>query len=120
MNIALFDIDGTLTESNEIDSICFADAFRDVFGVAIDTDWDSYLHTTDRGIVVEALRRARGREAEAQEIALHRARFVQLLGERMTELNEVPGAAAFLPNCLHAIGASCSAPARGTSRRGSS
>jgi phosphoglycolate phosphatase-like HAD superfamily hydrolase len=33
MNIALFDIDGTLTESNEIDSICFADAFRDVLDV---------------------------------------------------------------------------------------
>jgi beta-phosphoglucomutase-like phosphatase (HAD superfamily) len=96
MKIALFDIDGTLTASNEIDSICFADAFRDVFGVGIDTDWDSYSHTTDRGIVVEALRRARGREADAHEIALHRAHFMQLLRERMTELNEVPGAAAFI------------------------
>lgn len=96
MNIALFDIDGTLTESNEIDSICFADAFREVFGVELDTDWDSYRHTTDRGIVVEALQRARGHEADAREIALHRTRFMQLLGERMTELSEVPGAAAFL------------------------
>ena len=96
MNIALFDIDGTLTESNEIDSICFADAFRDVFGVELDTDWDSYLHTTDRGIVMEALRRLHGRDADAREIALHRARFVQLLAERMTELKEVPGAAAFI------------------------
>jgi beta-phosphoglucomutase-like phosphatase (HAD superfamily) len=96
MNIALFDIDGTLTESNEIDSICFADAFRDVFGVGIDTDWNSYQHTTDRGIVIEALRRLRGREADAHEIALHRTRFMQLLGVRMTDLHEVPGAAAFL------------------------
>ena len=96
MNIALFDIDGTLTESNEIDSICFADAFRDVFGIGIDTDWHSYRHTTDRGIVVEALERARGRQADAREIALHKTRFVQLLEERMTELNEVPGAAAFI------------------------
>jgi beta-phosphoglucomutase-like phosphatase (HAD superfamily) len=100
MNIALFDIDGTLTASYEIDSICFADAFRDVFGVAIDTDWDSYQHTTDRGIVVEALQRARGHEADAHEIALHRARFLQLLEERMTELNEIPGAAAFLSQLL--------------------
>jgi beta-phosphoglucomutase-like phosphatase (HAD superfamily) len=96
MNIVLFDIDGTLTESNEIDSICFADAFRDVFGVEIDTNWGSYQHTTDSGIVVEALRRLRGHEADAREIALHRTRFMQLLAERMTELNEVPGAAAFL------------------------
>ncbi|HXH90766.1 MAG TPA: haloacid dehalogenase-like hydrolase [Thermoanaerobaculia bacterium] len=100
MNIALFDIDGTLTESNAIDSLCFADAFRDLFGVQIDTDWDSYQHTTDRGIVVEALRRARGREADAHEIALHKARFVQLLAERMMELNEIPGAAAFLAQIL--------------------
>jgi phosphoglycolate phosphatase-like HAD superfamily hydrolase len=96
MNIALFDIDGTLTQSNEIDSICFADAFRDVFGVGIDTDWDSYQHTTDQGIAVEALRRARGREAEAHEIARHRTRFLELLGERLTALNKVPEAAAFL------------------------
>ncbi|HEX3067668.1 MAG TPA: HAD family hydrolase [Thermoanaerobaculia bacterium] len=96
MNIALFDIDGTLTESNETDSICFAEAFRDVFGAGIDTDWDSYQHTTDRGIVIEALQRLRGREAEPHEIALHRTRFVELLGERMTELHEVPGAGAFL------------------------
>jgi beta-phosphoglucomutase-like phosphatase (HAD superfamily) len=100
MNIALFDIDGTLTQSNEIDSICFADAFRDVFGVEIDTDWDSYRHTTDRGIVVEALHRACGREADAHEIALHRTRFVQLLSERITELNEVPGAGAFIAQML--------------------
>jgi beta-phosphoglucomutase-like phosphatase (HAD superfamily) len=96
MKIALFDIDGTLTQSNEIDSICFADAFRDVFGVGIDTNWDSYQHTTDRGIVIEALRRLRGREADAHEIARHRSRFVELLAERMTTLNEVPGAAAFI------------------------
>jgi len=100
MNIALFDIDGTLTESNEIDSLCFADAFRDIFGVGIDTNWNSYQHTTDRGIVVEALRRLRGREADAQEIALHRSRFLQLLRERMTELNEIPGAAALLSQLL--------------------
>jgi beta-phosphoglucomutase-like phosphatase (HAD superfamily) len=100
MHIALFDIDGTLTQSNEIDSICFADAFRDVFGVEIDTNWNSYRHTTDRGIVVEALRRARGREADAHEIALHRTRFVELLGERMTELNEVPGAGAFIAQMI--------------------
>jgi len=100
MNIALFDIDGTLTESNEIDSVCFADAFRDVFGFAIATDWNSYQHTTDRGIVVEALRRLRGREADAQEIALHRSRFLQLLGDRMTALNEIPGAGAFLAQLL--------------------
>ena len=99
MNIALFDIDGTLTASNEIDSICFADAFRDVFGFEIDTNWDAYEHTTDRGIATEALLRA-GRDADESALTLHRTRFIELLGQRMTSLDEIPGARAFVAELL--------------------
>jgi beta-phosphoglucomutase-like phosphatase (HAD superfamily) len=99
MSIALFDIDGTLTASNEIDSICFADAFRDVFGIEIDTNWDAYEHTTDRGIAAEALRRS-GRAATESALALHRTRFIELLDQRMTSLDEIPGARAFLAELL--------------------
>jgi beta-phosphoglucomutase-like phosphatase (HAD superfamily) len=99
MRIALFDIDGTLTASNEIDSLCFADAFRDVFGIEIDTNWDAYEHTTDRGIATEALVRA-GRDASESALALHRTRFVQLLTSRMRSLDEIAGAGAFLAQLL--------------------
>jgi beta-phosphoglucomutase-like phosphatase (HAD superfamily) len=99
MPIALFDIDGTLTASNEIDSICFADSFRDVFGIDIDTDWDAYEYTTDRGIASEALRRS-GRAADESALALHRRSFVELLNQRMTSLDEIPGARAFLAELL--------------------
>jgi beta-phosphoglucomutase-like phosphatase (HAD superfamily) len=99
MPIALFDIDGTLTASNEIDSVCFADAFRDVFGIDIDTNWDAYEHTTDRGIASEALRRS-GRAVDESALTLHRTRFIQLLDQRMTSLDEIPGARAFLAELL--------------------
>jgi beta-phosphoglucomutase-like phosphatase (HAD superfamily) len=99
MPIALFDIDGMLTASNEIDSICFAEAFRDVFGLAIDTNWDAYEHTTDRGIATEVLVRS-GRAADESALAVHRARFVELLDQRMTSLDEIPGARAFLAELL--------------------
>ena len=99
MNIALFDIDGTLTASNAIDSDCRADTFRDVFGFALDRNWDAYEHTTDRGIATQALR-DRGREATEHDLSLDRARCVQLLTERMTELHEIPGAGAFLAALL--------------------
>jgi beta-phosphoglucomutase-like phosphatase (HAD superfamily) len=99
MPLALFDIDGTLTASNEIDSVCFADAFRDVFGIEIDTNWDAYEHTTDRGIASEALIRS-GRAVDESALTLHRTRFVQLLDERMTTLDEIPGARAFLAELL--------------------
>ena len=100
MNIALFDIDGTLTASNAIDSECFSEAFRDVFGIDIDTNWDAYEHTTDRGIAAEAFRRAHRREPSEHELSLHRTRFIQLLEERMTELNEIAGAGAFIRQLL--------------------
>jgi beta-phosphoglucomutase-like phosphatase (HAD superfamily) len=99
LNIALFDIDGTLTASNAIDSECRADAFRDVFGFALDRNWDAYEHTTDRGIATQALRE-QGREATEHDLSLDRARCVQLLTERMTELHEIPGASAFLATLL--------------------
>jgi len=99
MPIALFDIDGTLTASNEIDSICFADAFRDVFGLYIDTDWNAYEHTTDRGIASEALVRF-GRAADESALTIHRTRFLELLSQRMTSLDEIPGARAFVAELL--------------------
>ncbi len=99
MNIALFDIDGTLTASNEIDSECRADAFRDVFGFELDRNWDAYEHTTDRGIAMQALRE-RGRVATEHDLSLDRARCVQLLTKRMTNLQEIAGAGAFLAQLL--------------------
>src|SRR4051794_31970866 len=99
MPIALFDIDGTLTASNAIDSECFADAFREIFGIDVDTDWGAYEHTTDRGIASEALRRA-GRDVSESALALHRTRFIDLLDQRMRSLDEIPGARAFVAELL--------------------
>ena len=40
MNLAIFDIDGTLTESVAVDEVCFVQAFRDVLGIgSINTNW---------------------------------------------------------------------------------
>jgi beta-phosphoglucomutase-like phosphatase (HAD superfamily) len=100
MPIALFDIDGTLTASNEIDSECRADAFREVFRCDLNTDWNAYKHTTDRGIAIEALQAARGRVPTEDELSLDRRLCVELLGKRMTTLDEIPGARAFLAELL--------------------
>ncbi|HEX7681218.1 MAG TPA: HAD family hydrolase [Thermoanaerobaculia bacterium] len=100
MNIALFDIDGTLTASNPIDSECRADAFRDVFRFDLNTNWDTYDHVTDRGIAIQALSQARGHEPTEHELSLDRARCVQLLTNRMTNLQEIAGAGAFLAQLL--------------------
>jgi phosphoglycolate phosphatase-like HAD superfamily hydrolase len=95
--LALFDIDGTLTVSNEIDTDCFVRAFNDEFGLTnIPVGWQHYEHSTDRGIAAEVLRRAWKREATENELAQHRARFVSMLGRRGGEIVPVAGAAEFL------------------------
>jgi beta-phosphoglucomutase-like phosphatase (HAD superfamily) len=42
MNLLVFDIDGTLTATNEVDTRCFARAFHEAFGIALDTSWHIY------------------------------------------------------------------------------
>lgn len=100
MPTALFDVDGTLTASNEIDSFCFSEAFRDVFGIDIDTDWNAYEHTTDRGIATEVLRRTWGRVPVEADLTRHRQRLVELLCNRITRLDEIPGARTCLAELI--------------------
>jgi len=94
--IAIFDIDGTLTESQAVDNQCFVRAFETGFGITgIDTDWSRYQHTTERALTAEILRRA-GFAGDERELERHRSLFVSLLEERVGEIAEIAGARAFL------------------------
>jgi hypothetical protein len=54
MNLAIFDIDGTLTESVAVDEVCFVQAFWDVLGIErINTNWLDYNFQTDSGLALE-------------------------------------------------------------------
>ncbi len=94
--LAIFDIDGTLTDTNAIDSACFVESLHE-FGISqVDEDWSIYPHTTDRAIITDLLRRTWSREPEEHEMKTHRARFMGILGERMTSVKQIPCAAAFI------------------------
>lgn len=79
MNLAVFDLDGTLTRTDEVDSACFVEAFREAGFAAIDTDWSSYLHCTDSWIAREIFVTALGREPDEEELRPIRLRFAALL-----------------------------------------
>ena len=97
MRLAIFDVDGTLTDTNAIDTECFVEALASEFGIhAIDEDWSSYPHATDRSILGEVLRRALGRAADEAELAKHRNRFLTVLDERMSGGLAISGAVEFL------------------------
>jgi len=95
--LAIFDIDGTLVDSNAVDSACFLATFESAFGIpAADADWRDYRHHTDRGLTHEFLQRAWAREPAEEDIARHRQAFIAALRGQITSLEEVRGARDFL------------------------
>lgn len=53
----IFDVDGTLVDSNGFGEHCYATAVRTVLGdIDFSTEWGTYRHVTDAGILDEILR----------------------------------------------------------------
>ena len=101
MNLAVFDIDGTLTQSVAVDETCFVQAFRDVLGIeGINTNWLDYNFQTDSGLALEICRKHLGRDPGGAEIRRLQSRFIQLLCASVEGtgqgMREVIGASALL------------------------
>jgi len=100
MRLAIFDLDGTLTDTNAVDGECYLEAASTELGLTLNPDWSSYQHCTDAGIAQEALAAFFGRPADGLEIDRWRSRFVALLRDRLAEdpvrFSAIPGSAALL------------------------
>lgn len=79
VDLIVFDVDGTLTATNEVDTRCFARAFLEAFGVALDTSWHIYPHRTDSGIIRHSFFEHFTRAPTQVELDLFRERFLRLL-----------------------------------------
>ena len=82
MHLIMFDLDGTLVDSNRVDSECYLQALVDVFGFdlnTIDRDWGNYPHITDAGILRTLCQVELGRNPTYQEIGDYQDRFLELL-----------------------------------------
>jgi phosphoglycolate phosphatase-like HAD superfamily hydrolase len=91
--LVVFDLDGTLARTNDVDRECYAQALLETLEMeGLSTDWDSYTHVTDESIVQQISLERLGRPLESAESARVQARLVELFGARSAEFGEIPGA----------------------------
>jgi len=80
MNLVMFDIDGTLTNTNEVDQHCYVQALSEILQVEVrDTDWTEYENVTDQGCLEEFVRRNMGRSVMQEESASIKKRYIELV-----------------------------------------
>jgi phosphoglycolate phosphatase-like HAD superfamily hydrolase len=83
VKLAIFDIDGTLTNTNSVDDECFVKALSEAHGITeINRDWASYPHTTDSGITLQIFQEKFGRDPEDPELDKFKSCFVNMLSEQ--------------------------------------
>jgi phosphoglycolate phosphatase-like HAD superfamily hydrolase len=93
----MFDIDGTLVKSYDFDAECFVSAVKEVSGIDVSSDWSTYMHVTNTGILDEILdsNRVSNKQVIHNEI---KSVFIQKIQKRIDKnpVLEVPGASSFL------------------------
>jgi phosphoglycolate phosphatase-like HAD superfamily hydrolase len=105
MHLIMFDLDGTLVDSNIVDSGCYLQALVDVFGfdlAKIDCNWGRYPHVTDAGILQTLCQTQLGRDPQSIEIHAYQQRFLELLKITCAQqpLRSIAGASEIL-DVLH-------------------
>lgn len=101
MNLVMFDMDGTLTDSFATDENCYVLAIQQALGLEhVVTEWETYTHTTSGYCLAEIARASRGRPVTAAESHAVQQRMIGLMDEIRARKGrataEVPGAAACL------------------------
>ncbi|MDJ0761443.1 MAG: HAD hydrolase-like protein [Myxococcota bacterium] len=97
MIAVIFDVDGTLVNSQGFDDRCYISAVKEVLGdVSIRTDWSEYKTATDVGILLQIM--ADNDICDRQNVERVRERFGYAIYQHLESTEgsiSVPGAVAF-------------------------
>lgn len=77
MNLIIFDIDGTLTDTFTLDATHFLESVQETFPITeVNQDWTSYRYSTDSGILSEIVNAHCDRHPTKDELQSVRDKFV--------------------------------------------
>jgi phosphoglycolate phosphatase-like HAD superfamily hydrolase len=97
MNLAIFDIDGTLTLGTSHFNVFVAALEAECGFRNVSANWKDYTHPSDSGIVAQVSRQQAGRELARDELQRFKARYLGLLDEACRrEARAVNGSPEFL------------------------
>lgn len=99
MHLILFDIDGTLIRTHEMEADCFIKALTEVTGLTqISRELTDYEHVTDTGIARECIRRHLKRDATLHELSEIERTFLVYFKQALTTspFISIPGASQML------------------------
>ena len=83
LSLAVFDVDGTLTDTNDVDDECFRCAVAETLAVSpASIDWTDAPHITDSALARWLCQSCCGREVTELELTSLVARFVDLLRQQ--------------------------------------
>lgn len=83
--LIIFDIDGTLTHTNDVDSVCFSQVITKYLNITnLNTNWHEYKYSTDSGILLEIFQKYANTEPTEVDINYIQEHFIELL---KTEFN---------------------------------
>jgi len=83
VNLIVFDIDGTLLNSTDLDDLCYQRALKDTYGISIDEfNWENFKDVTDEGVTEDILETHLGRPPLKNEVKRVEDRMVELVEEK--------------------------------------
>ena len=82
MQLAIFDIDGTLTDTSAMDNRCFERALAEVFGFSESLDeWHACPHVSDSGLLQFVFEQKLRRPPDEAEVERFQKHFLSLMNE---------------------------------------
>lgn len=108
MTLLIFDIDGTLTDTKEVDDHCFISAFKDEFSVELPSvDWATFTNVTDYGLFLDLYTSAFHANPSESDRFKFQTRFFDYLNRELsvnaTKFKAVLGASKFMEHCLEQV-----------------